>query len=79
MDDFPEFTARNYALTESEANTCRAALKVVEETLLGKKKMYEEPFEDEIANDDSFQINDPAYLMIVAYLEKVQAALDALK
>jgi len=66
---------RNYALAESEVNTMRAALLLVENHLLGKLRELVEYF-----NEDEEKIKKhPMYAPLQEKLENVKAALDALK
>jgi hypothetical protein len=64
---------RNYALTEPEANTARAALLLVQENLLDKKVRIERIL---AVQERPFNLQ---YQTISEQLEKVKAALDALK
>lgn len=64
---------RNYALTEEEANTARAALLIVQHNLDVKKQMREQVI------PMSVLVDDPDYKRILDQQEKVKTALDALK
>lgn len=70
---------RNYALSGTEAATARAALLVVETHLLGKKKELDEVLKNETYDPEMEPQLHRSNALIVEQLEKVKAALDALK
>lgn len=68
-------TIRNYALAESEVNTMRAALLLVETHLLGKLRELLEYF----GEDEDKAKQHPMWAPLHEKLENIKAALDALK